>query len=59
MVILLAEAVRHLAAAFDGLAGDGDATALADAAIKGQRRVEHVVPERDVGVAAGRRTCER
>ena len=41
MVVLLAEAVRNLAGAFDGLAGDGDATALADAAIKGQRRVEH------------------
>jgi uncharacterized protein Yka (UPF0111/DUF47 family) len=41
MVVLLAEAVRHLAAAFEGLAGDGDATALADAAIKAQRRVEH------------------
>ena len=41
MVILLAEAVGHLAAAFGRLAGDGDATASADAAIKGQRRVEH------------------
>ncbi len=41
MVVLLAEAVRHLAGAFERLAGEGDATALADAAIKGQRRVEH------------------
>ena len=41
MVVLLAEAVRHLAGAFERLGGDGDATALADAAIKGQRRVEH------------------
>jgi uncharacterized protein Yka (UPF0111/DUF47 family) len=41
MVVQLAEAVRHLAGAFEALAGDGDATALADAAIKGQRRVEH------------------
>jgi uncharacterized protein Yka (UPF0111/DUF47 family) len=41
MVVQLAEAVRHLASAFEALAGDGDATASADAAIKGQRRVEH------------------
>ena len=41
MVILLAEAVGHLAAAFERLTSDGDATASADAAIKGQRRVEH------------------
>jgi uncharacterized protein Yka (UPF0111/DUF47 family) len=41
MVILLAEAVGHLATAFGRLTGDGDATAFADAAIKGQRRVEH------------------
>ena len=41
MVILLAEAVGHLADAFERLAGDGDATESADAAIKGQRRVEH------------------
>ena len=36
-----AEAVRHLAGAFERLTGDGDATALADAAIEGQRRVGH------------------
>ena len=41
MVTLLAEAVRHLAGAFESLAGDGDATERADAAIKSQRRVEH------------------
>ena len=41
MVILLADAVRHLASAFGHLAGDGDATTSADAAIKDQRRVEH------------------
>jgi uncharacterized protein Yka (UPF0111/DUF47 family) len=41
MVSILAEAVGHLAAAFGCLAGDGDATASADAAIKAQRRVEH------------------
>ena len=40
MVTLLAEAVRHLASAFESLAGDGDATERADAAIKSQRRVE-------------------
>jgi uncharacterized protein Yka (UPF0111/DUF47 family) len=40
MVVLLAEAVRHIAGAFEALAGDGDATASADAAIKCQRRVE-------------------
>jgi uncharacterized protein Yka (UPF0111/DUF47 family) len=41
MVVLLAEAVRHIAGAFEALGGDGDATASADAAIKCQRRVEH------------------
>jgi uncharacterized protein Yka (UPF0111/DUF47 family) len=41
MVMLLADAVRQLAGAFERLGGDGDATDLADAAIKGQRRVEH------------------
>ena len=41
MVVLLAEGVRHLADAFPRLAGDGDATEMADAAIKSQRGVEH------------------
>ena len=41
MVTFLAEGVRQLADAFGRLAGDGDATELADAAIKSQRRVEH------------------
>ena len=41
MVTLLAEGVRHLADAFERLRGDGDATELADAAIKSQRQVEH------------------
>ena len=41
MVVLLAEAVGHLASAFGHLGGDDDATELADAAIKSQRRVEH------------------
>ncbi len=41
MVVVLAEAVRQLAGAFERLGGDGDATAFADAAIKGQRQVEH------------------
>jgi uncharacterized protein Yka (UPF0111/DUF47 family) len=42
MVVLLAEAVRQLAGAFGRLGRDGDATELADAAIKSTRRVEHV-----------------
>jgi uncharacterized protein Yka (UPF0111/DUF47 family) len=43
MVTFLAEGVRHLADAFERLCGggDGDATELADAAIKSQRQVEH------------------
>ena len=41
MVTFLAEGVGHLADAFGKLPGDGDATELADAAIKSQRRVEH------------------
>lgn len=41
MVTFLAEGVGHLAEAFERLPGDGDATELADAAIKSQRRVEH------------------
>lgn len=41
MVALLAEAVRHLADAFQCLGSDDDATEAADAAIKSQRRVEH------------------
>ena len=41
MVVLLAEAVGHLADAFGRLGGDDDATELADAAIKSTRRVEH------------------
>ena len=40
MVMLLADAVGHLADAFDCLAGDGTPPG-ADAAIKCQRRVEH------------------
>jgi uncharacterized protein Yka (UPF0111/DUF47 family) len=41
MVSLIAEAVRHLVEAFGHLgSGAGDATEEADAAIKGQRRVE-------------------
>ena len=67
MVVLLAEAVRHLAAAFDGLAGDGDATGLADAAIKGQRRVEHsyrsamstLLQDADLREVMGRREAYR
>jgi len=43
MCTLLAEAVTHLAAAFEHLGGhDGDATEDADAATKSQRRVERV-----------------
>jgi uncharacterized protein Yka (UPF0111/DUF47 family) len=42
MVGFLAEAVRHLAEAFACLGSDRDATQPADAAIKSQRRVEHV-----------------
>jgi len=41
MVMFLTEGVKHLAAAFGRLAGDGDETEEADAAIKCQRRVEH------------------
>ena len=41
MVTLLAEAVGHLAGAFGRLGNDGDATDLADDAIKSGRRVEH------------------
>ncbi len=41
MVALVAEAVGHLAGAFGRLGGDEDATELADAAIKSQRRLEH------------------
>jgi hypothetical protein len=40
MVVLLAEAVGHLAGAFGRLGVDDDATELADAAIKSTRRVE-------------------
>ncbi len=42
MVTVLAEAVGHLADAFGSLGREGDATEAADAAIKDQRRVEHV-----------------
>jgi uncharacterized protein Yka (UPF0111/DUF47 family) len=43
MVELLDQAVHHLAAACSSLGGhDGDPTECADAAIKSQRRVEHV-----------------
>ena len=42
MAVHLAAGVRHLAEAFAFLGTDDDATAAADAAIKGQRRVEHV-----------------
>jgi uncharacterized protein len=41
MVVLVAEAVGHLAGAFGRLGGDDDATELADAAVKSTRRVEH------------------
>jgi len=41
MVVFLADAVGHLAGAFGRLGGGGDATELADAAIKSTRRVEH------------------
>jgi uncharacterized protein Yka (UPF0111/DUF47 family) len=41
MVTFLAEGVGHLAEAFGRLGGDGDATEMADAAVKSQRRVEH------------------
>jgi uncharacterized protein len=41
MVMFLAEGVGHLADAFGKLPGDAEATELADAAIKSQRRVEH------------------
>ena len=40
MVAFLAQAVRHLADAFRFLNTDDDATEAADAAIKGQRRIE-------------------
>jgi uncharacterized protein Yka (UPF0111/DUF47 family) len=40
MVGYLADAVGHLAGAFGRLGGEGDATELADAAIKSERRVE-------------------
>jgi uncharacterized protein len=43
MVTLLAEGVGHLSDAFARLgAAEGDATECADAAIKSQRRIEHV-----------------
>ena len=43
IVVLLAEAVGHLADAFGCLGqAEGDPTQCADAAIKSQRRVEHV-----------------
>jgi uncharacterized protein Yka (UPF0111/DUF47 family) len=42
MVVLVAGGVGHLARAFDQLDTDGDATEEADAAIKSQRRIEHV-----------------
>jgi uncharacterized protein Yka (UPF0111/DUF47 family) len=41
MVVLVAEAVHHLADAFQALGTDEDATEHADAAIKTQRRIEH------------------
>jgi uncharacterized protein Yka (UPF0111/DUF47 family) len=41
MVVLLAQAVGQLAGAFGRLGGAGDATELADAAVKSTRRVEH------------------
>jgi uncharacterized protein Yka (UPF0111/DUF47 family) len=41
MVTFLAEAVGHLAGAFGRLGRDGNATDLADRAIKSGRRVEH------------------
>jgi uncharacterized protein Yka (UPF0111/DUF47 family) len=42
MVTYIADAVRQLAAAFTALGTHDDATEYADAAIKGQRRIEHV-----------------
>jgi uncharacterized protein Yka (UPF0111/DUF47 family) len=64
---LLAEAVEHLADAFAHLKADGAATDLADAAIKSQRRVEHVyraamstlLAESDVAEVMGRREAYR
>ena len=41
MVVFLAEGVHRLADAFGQLGREGDATELADAAIKSQRQVEH------------------
>ena len=62
----LSDAVEHLNGAFDHLR-DGTATDLADAAIKSQRRVEHVyraamstlLAESDVAVLTGRREAYR
>jgi hypothetical protein len=42
MAGLLAEAIRALDGAVGGLAGNGETTASADAAIKASRRVERV-----------------
>ena len=67
MSTLLAEAVDDLAQAFSHLGHDGEATDDADAAIKTQRRVEHVyrtamstlLGESDVAVVMGRREAYR
>jgi uncharacterized protein len=67
MAGLLAGAVDDLAGAFSHLGEPSAATDLADAAIKSQRRVEHVyraamstlLTESDVGVVMGRREAYR
>ena len=42
MAAALAESVRHLSGAFEGLGGTGDPTTDADAAIRSQRHIERV-----------------
>ena len=67
MVVLLAEGVGHLAGAFGRLGDEGDATELADAAIKSQRRVERtyrgamsaLLQVADLGEVMGRREVYR
>jgi len=55
MCASLAESVRHLTAAFDGLGGTGDPTTEADAAIHSQRHIERVYR---VALAEGRSGAE-
>jgi uncharacterized protein len=67
VVVLLAEGVGDLAGAFGCLGDEGDATELADAAIKSQRRVERtyrgamsaMLQVADLGEVMGRREVYR